>query len=796
MTFRRFSVISISLLILPFTLYKLVQACADGADPYDYYPSFFQPVALKEPAFMPFHYTSQIKYYDDWYDYSADEVIPDANIEAWKSYTHNAVPNPDLDSFVYGYPHAALSNLYYHIEKGKPLQLSSEQAANGFTKWLLQQKDLEALGYLMYAKQVESRLQPSNAWEAPPLDTAKVSRLIRSGLQLHSAGKTEFIRERYAYQILRLSHALERPKQTLDLHQQLAGDKQATTEIGYRILGYKAGALFRLKRKTEAAYLYSKVFDASDNLKRSSYLSFDWSVTDIKSVLALAKTPHEKAVIYLMDGLHEFEEGLPQLESAYTLDPKLKGLDVLMLREINKVEERYLQDVLLTERRLSSTGWSAHYIGEYAYYQNENNAKAQKTEPYLNQLNAFAQKVVADGRNEHPVFWQLASAYLAFISGDLPATKNRLAAVRLSNANPREKDLHEIIATLYTIRTAKSIDAATEASILPKLQWLDSRATQDRHLAKTYRDLMSTVLTTAYLKNHDTVKAVYSLSRVNRMEDGSFSVYDDFTDYPGSLLEQSSPDQLHSIAAFAAKRNKSPIEVWLTQGTAYTADVIKELEGTKYLRMYQFAKAAEVLGQSSRNVIDKHILPNPFIANISDLMEPAREDSSQLYTKLEFAKRMASLQTKDDPISLFEYGCGLYSMSYYGKAHHAYDYYRSSTDAYGYFSTPERRALPPARQAYYNLGTAEEVFIKAAEKTTDAELKAKSLWMAAKCWQKRAPLAKPDSYFGDEEARVYYRYSLGNPYFSQLRSSFNHTAFQKQAYSTCDYYRDYVKRIK
>jgi hypothetical protein len=157
---------------------------------------------------------------------------------------------------------------------------------------------------------------------------------------------------------------------------------------------------------------------------------------------------------------------------------------------------------------------------------------------------------------------------------------------------------------------------------------------------------------------------------------------------------------------------------------------------------------------------------------------------------------MAALQGKEDAASLFEYGCGLYSMSYYGKAHHAYDYYRSSTDRFGYFSTPERAALPMHAKEYYNLGSAEQAFIKAAEKAKDPESKAKCLWMAAKCWQKRAPLAKPDSYFGAEEERAYYHYSLENPYFSQLRSSLSSIAFQKQAYSSCGYYRDYVKKSK
>jgi hypothetical protein len=797
MNLRRYTVLSISLLLFSFPIYKLVQACSDGPDPYDYYPSFFQPAVLKATPFVPFHYTAQIKYYDDWYDYSSEETIPDANIAAWKSFTGNAVAEADLDSFIYKYPYASLGSLYYHIEKGKPLQVSREVERNSFTQWLRQKKDLETLGYLMFAKQVEERIYMEGDWDAVKMDTAKVSRLIMNGLQLHAAAKSDFIKERYAYQVLRLTHVAEKPRQTLELFQKLVGDKALNGEISVRNLGLKAGALFRLKRKAEAAYLYSKVFDASDKQKRSSYLSFDWSVTDIKPVLALCKTPHEKAIVYLMDGLNEYGEGLPQLQAAYSQDPQVRGLDVLMLREINKLEDRYQQAELLKQRGLRSSDWTSQYEGEYDYLQKESIAIAGKTKPYVARLNDFARKVVAEDKTRHNAFWQLSSAYLAFISGDMPATRNRLDEVEITAANARERDLHEVLSTLYTIRSTKRMDAAADAVILPKLQWLEKRAENDNHLAKTYRDLMSTVLTIAYLKSGDTAKAIYCLSRLRVGENGIYSVYDDFTDLPGSLLEHSSPDKLREIAAFAAKGNKTPTEAWLTKGTPYTSDVITELEGTKYLRMFQFGKAADVFGRSSQKVLARYLLPDPFLAHIRDKVDPDALDSVHMLSKLAFAQKMAALQGKEDAASLFQYGCGLYSISYYGKAHRAYDYYRHTSDEMAYYSTPQRKALPTTLQDYYSVSSAEQIFIKAALKTPDPEFKAKCLWMAGKCWQKRAPLSKADLYYSEEEENIYYQYSLRNPYFARLREGgMATTPFMQKAYNTCVYLQDYVRTGK
>src|SRR5205823_3814842 len=130
-------------------------------------------------------------------------------------------------------------------------------------------------------------------------------------------------------------------------------------------------------------------------------------------------------------------------------------------------------------------------------------------------------------------------------------------------------------------------------------------------------------------------------------------------------------------------------------------DALRELEGTKYLRLHQFRKAAEVFAGTSQMALGKYTLPDPFSAGIRDRIETDASDSAHEYTKLEFAEKMVSLEGREDDQSLFAYGCGLYSMTYYGKAHHAYDYYRHTTDELAYYSTPERNALPAYLQDYY-----------------------------------------------------------------------------------------------
>src|SRR5690606_10077639 len=124
--------------------------------------------------------------------------------------------------------------------------------------------------------------------------------------------------------------------------------------------------------------------------------------------------------------------------------------------------------------------------------------------------------------------------------------------------------------------------------------------------------------------------------------------FDDFTDLPGMLLEQMSPEQVQALQRFATRTSKSAWDAWLTAGTPYTVDVLQELEGTKYLRLHQFSRAAQVLSKVSPALAERHILPDPFVVRVDDRMERDALDSGRLYTKLAFAGKMDSLSRRAD----------------------------------------------------------------------------------------------------------------------------------------------------
>jgi len=807
--------LSVSIVLsVPFA--KWLYACAGGEDPYDYFASFFLNDVNKDPAYRPFRYTSYLTYYDDWWQPEAgkDTTLPDQNISEWHAYTSRAVKPADIDSFVYKFSYEQLKNLYFHLEKNTTLSVPPKVKNNGMTQWFLNNHDLEALGYLMFAKQCEPLVSDNgNAWEPAVRDSVKMSRMIKNGLQLHAAAKKDFLQWRYAFQVLRLAYYSGQNQKTLELYGQLIGDKTNETYIYARVLGLKAGALFRTGQKQQAAYLYSRVFDLSDNMKRSAHISFNWAVNaDSRQVTALCQNNHEKAVVYIMDGLYQHQDepqsSLQLLEQAYALDPQIRGLDMVMTRAINQIEEQFLDEKLRQNRNL----YSLSPYGSGAYYDEAaEDKKAAEMPAFQQQISAlagFAATVAQAGNNGTPAFWWLANSYLNLLNRNTAAAYTALQAAEKMPLTPRQKDQANIIRALYYVYQQPALTPASEKDLLPLLQWMEQNKEKDEKLASVYRYLLNGVLASSYLQQQDTTKMVLSLSRLSQPEpfgttdygDGYVAAYaEDFTNEPGRYLQIMSMERLAQLKSFVSKNGASSFDRWLVQSNLYSPSVLSEMEGTRYLRMLEFGAAVKAFQAVKPAELQQRLLPDPFVLHIRDYQEWDKHDSANSYTKLRFAQEMARLQQEaarqpGDAAKTFLYGLGLYSMTHYGRAAHAFTYYRSGSDGYAYFDTKKRQALPASYQNYYGATAAAQVFEAAAAATTDPELKAKCYYMLALCWQKNIPDLPRDKYGYAENEEVYFvNKAIANPWFAELRR-LQSTAFYKTAVTRCSYLGDYVRK--
>lgn len=266
MNWKRFSIFCASFLTFFLAESVYVFSCGGGEpDPYDYYTNFFNPNIASKKGFEPFYYTGLANYYGREEDETA------INLRSWHAFFGGKATEADIREFIYTYSRPQMAALYNHIEKGVALQAPDSVQQNTLTRWFIGSKDRETLGYLMYAKQCEPHTGGGGGWEAPVRDTLTMIKLSRNGVQLYKACKNEQIRERYAFQAIRLAHYGRDYRQALRYYDSLAAPIRSGSLIYYKSLALKAGALMRTGAKAESAYIFSRVFEQAPSLREMAF---------------------------------------------------------------------------------------------------------------------------------------------------------------------------------------------------------------------------------------------------------------------------------------------------------------------------------------------------------------------------------------------------------------------------------------------------------------------------------------------------------------------------------------------
>ena len=117
----------------------------------------------------------------------------------------------------------------------------------------------EFLFYLEYAKRCEPYSTYSPSWwddnskaKDPKNDIAALQKLIIGGKKSLVNAKSEFIRQRYIFQLIRLAFNSGDYQGCIDEFNSNEKEFSNNSSIKYRSLGYTAGAYYKLKEYGEA----------------------------------------------------------------------------------------------------------------------------------------------------------------------------------------------------------------------------------------------------------------------------------------------------------------------------------------------------------------------------------------------------------------------------------------------------------------------------------------------------------------------------------------------------------------
>lgn len=800
MNWKKFLIVCINLacLVMP---YNIIGCAGGDPDPYDYFVSFFNRNNTEVKGYEPFYYTN----YRFLFQEEEPVATSDATSAEWVGYGHNSFTAADARAFVVEYARKDLSNLYYHLEKNQALQVPDSVKNNGMTQFFMNSKDLEALGYIMYAKQVEPHVTGAwTSWDPIERDTAKMGKLIKNGQQLYAVARNNAIKLRLAYQVLRLAHYSQRYADCLRWYDELVKPNTTRSVLQDLCLGLKAGALMRLDRKAEAAVLFSQLFSKSALKRVSNYMSFDWCVKRFdeknrQACLALCKTNEDKANLLGLFALGSNRNELPALKKIYQLSPNAALLEILTIREVNKLEEYYYTPALEFEKGKKET-----YIGYTTINPQDSLFVAYRQE--TKELVTFCQQVAANKATSDKGLYTLAAAHASLISNDYPTARKLLDDAKKLRLSAKLQDQWAMSNLLLTINTKAGMDAGFEKQLLPSLQWLEKKAAADEEYAKFYRRLFNDIISAKYQKSSN-VKQVLCIgvaNWINKQYVKSWGYYG--PDALTMLRYQMTARQVEQLIQLMESKKLNDFEQYLVTHNSFSKDDVNDVAGTAWLRQFNFATAEKWFAKVSSAYYKSEpyttfLAANPFADLLLDTHAPTAQDTVK-YTKLTFCRKMLQLEqqaaTSSDPEkkakTYYELAKGLYHMSYWGNSWLLVHYDWSGNDG---LKGPDDSQ--PGDREYFGVYKAEEYYKKAFELSQDKNFKARCLFMMAKCDQKQIPVpswSQYKEYTDFENAQKTYTKNImvNKQYFPLLASAYSTTAFYKEALNTCSYLRDFVKK--
>ena len=775
--------------------------CGPQYDPYDFYVSFFHQNLPEAKGYQPFYYIPSVFLYNE----TEPVEVADLLAVEWANYCGHSVTSSDAKVFITKFNWKNIDQLKSGISKNGPSNIPDSVLKNSMSKYFIKSNNRDALNYIVYAKQVEPFVTgDAYSWDPLVRDSLQMSNFIKKGQQLYLTTSDDFLKLKYAYQITRLALYSKNYKEATKTYDDLVAPNPTNSVLKTLSLSLKAGAINGLGDKKQAAYLYSRAFSESIAKRISNYISFKW-VADAKvernDYLNICKSNKEKAGMLALFALGSSENELAAIKKICELDAANNQLEVVVVREINKLEQKYLTPTLQKTKVRSK---SIFYQYDAPADSSINSAVKEMVE-----LSSFLGTISNDKKHKYAGLFKTSAGYIAYLIKDFSAAKKYLAAAENLELSQKVKDQLMLTNLLITIGEQEKIDSNFEAKILPGIVWLGEKVIKERSVkssdmvaqwSTSYRNLMIEILAPRYHKQGDLVKETLVFGAADWASNITIYEYYAPENAISFMYNNLNSKEVRSLNSLMLNKHLTKFEKYITTKNSITKNTVLNFIGTAYLREYDFKNALIWLDKSaSPDVNSLAIETNPFVDLLYDKEGKLPNEKNYATTKILFAREMQKqlvLATTDKVNAakhFYKIATGMYNMTYYGHSWQLVQYFRSSSE--GYFIPADATEF---EKEYYGCFTALSYFKKAMDAATDKNFKARCLFMMAKCSQKQVQC--PQYFmFGNnwdtykEAAEGYAPRFTNNKYFPQFIRDYKNTNFYKEAYSSCSYLRDFVE---
>lgn len=746
----RFSLlVSLLLLVLPL---RHVNGCIFLGDEFEGYS--FLDISLIDDK-LPFApYLVSFASIANAYYRKADLRRP-SNVEEWSERHCRKASTDDIAYLVYHAPVRQLQELKRGVlsKKDKP---GFTLLQNAFARFIYEEQCLETIDYLLFARACQPHVVERDFWDDTPKDIPAMQELINQGKALFLRLESHYIRLRYAYQIIRLAHYMGDYQQTLELYDYLMPKIDADPSIlDSWILGHKAGALMGLGQNVEASYLYSLIFEDSPSRRESAWLSFRITTDEEwEACLALCLNDRQRAGLHVLRAHGTDSRLLEEMQHIYDLDPGNPNLELLLVRELQRLEKELMSVSPKSDRHIhrQSPPKPRDIAGKRAV-----------------ELLAFVKNCSTAGKVTQPGLWQMAQGYLEMLTGDFYFAARTLEAASGDLSDPKLRQQVQGLQKALEIQQISTLSDSLE-----------------REIAGWYNDELFEAFPDLEPLLEDKLARLY---RESGHPGKAFRIH-----YPLRALKWN-PDLaiVEDLIALCNKDRLTPLEkkmVVRDDGSTIINDLY-DLKASALLARGQVEAARETWKNIERSRWDDYGAFNPFVERLKPCIDCPLPDSVTTFNKGEIMERLIRMEydAKADPeqsASLFyKLGIAWLNMSYFGHAWEVMDFDRNG-GSLDWASTRGSNIFPAYNSPLgyienFDLSKAQDFFNRSMKLAKNPELAARAAFMGAFC-----------------EQQVFYtsgkKYPMTYNYFEKLKTEYGNTDFFQYIIEECKYFSYYVNR--
>ncbi|WP_162926955.1 hypothetical protein [Flavobacterium psychrotrophum] len=752
-------------------------ACGWGDDYETLRLAFFRPVTDDVQKFSPFFYS---EHYFNEYDIHSD-ADRHRNCNEWKKRLGNAVDQNNIYELQYKTVPEKFQSAY---ALGTLAQVF---AGNTFVKALLKPENKALLDYFAFAKQMEYTGNPQNSkWESWDEDRSKdwweraedlPERKVFKAIEDKLPGiKDKFLQQRYAFMLIRYG----RSENILPLYDSYFASDSTGTVLKPWALLFRA---YMTENKAEQNYYLSQCFDTCE--EKVIAVSQAYNYEEQEATMAFAKNDHERAVILALGAMRNPGPGLDVLKKVYGYDPQSPYLKLLTGREINKLEDW----VLFSQIKDSGPDVSNNYYSDSDdEFQKNRQVNYIKDMAYLGKVREYLISIYEATPSNNKDYLAAGIAHLSFIDDNM-ADGYKYASAISDKAPDAVKVQKYIELALVVARQGDIQDTVVQQKLVEAFDKLEDMVKVKSSYNKSMYSLL-VVLSSEYNKQGDMATAglLFLKSQTYKYNYGESDMYwtpDDLDKAPAyehiAYFDRfAALKDMDKVVALIDKKDKTPFEAFICQGTTTNRNFYLDLKGTIAFRQNNLPLAYDIFKEIPdsfyKNEWDyKYYLnEDPFYPKVLNYAKKGNPFEYN-FNKAKLLKRILELQKKTDTESYMQLAHAYYNLSYRGNSWLMQSYYQG----YMYYDAYFGKIAPKKEEGYMagnykNFTLAKYYYKKALDTAKSDEHRAMASLMLyvinnpgdyeSRYWGEEVKKHEPGDYLNDfygkyKNTKVFKRYS-------------------------------------